>query len=281
MKNILLLLTFASFSFDACEKAMDSSRITAAGGSITEIIYFLEQESRLIAVDVTSNYPKSAMNFPSIGYVRALSAEGVLSLDPTLIIGENDMGPPSVIDQINRTNVETRVLPEIHSASGIIQKIECVGKIIGMTKNEIDFYNNKLLKQVSQLENSTSDAEGKKIIYILSMESGSPLIAGSNTSGDGLISLAGGINPLSSFEGWKPVGTESIIQAEPDLIIISERGLKGFGTIEELSNHPALYLTPAAQNNNILALDGMASLGFGPRTIDTALQIAKILNASS
>jgi len=281
MKNILLLLTFASFSFDACEKAMDSSRITAAGGSITEIIYFLEQESRLIAVDVTSNYPKSAMNFPSIGYVRALSAEGVLSLDPTLIIGENDMGPPSVIDQINRTNVETRVLPEIHSASGIIQKIECVGKIIGMTKNEIDFYNNKLLKQVSQLENSTSDAEGKKIIYILSMQSGSPLIAGSNTSGDGLISLAGGINPLSSFEGWKPVGTESIIQAEPDLIIISERGLKGFGTIEELSNHPALYLTPAAQNNNILALDGMASLGFGPRTIDTALQIAKILNASS
>ena len=281
MKNILLLLTFTSFSFDACEKAMDSSRITAAGGSITEIIYFLEQESRLIAVDVTSNYPKSAMNLPSIGYVRALSAEGVLSLDPTLIIGENDMGPPSVIDQINRTNVETRVLPEIHSASGIIQKIECVGKIIGMTKNEIDFYNNKLLKQVSQLENSTSDAEGKKIIYILSMQSGSPLIAGSNTSGDGLISLAGGINPLSSFEGWKPVGTESIIQAEPDLIIISERGLKGFGTIEELSNHPALYLTPAAQNNNILALDGMASLGFGPRTIDTALQIAKILNASS
>ena len=281
MKNILLLLTFASFSFDACEKAMDSSRITAAGGSITEIIYFLEQESRLIAVDVTSNYPKSAMNFPSIGYVRALSAEGVLSLDPTLIIGENDMGPPSVIDQINRTNVETRVLPEIHSASGIIQKIECVGKMIGMKKNEIDFYNNKLLKQVSQLENSTSDAEGKKIIYILSMQSGSPLIAGSNTSGDGLISLAGGINPLSSFEGWKPVGTESIIQAEPDLIIISERGLKGFGTIEELSNHPALYLTPAAQNNNILALDGMASLGFGPRTIDTALQIAKILNASS
>ena len=281
MKNILLLLTFASFSFDACEKAMDSSRITAAGGSITEIIYFLEQESRIIAVDVTSNYPKSAMNFPSIGYVRALSAEGVLSLDPTLIIGENDMGPPSVIDQINRTNVETRVLPEIHSASGIIQKIECVGKIIGMTKNEIDFYNNKLLKQVSQLENSISDAQGKKIIYILSMQSGSPLIAGSNTSGDGLISLAGGINPLSSFEGWKPVGTESIIQAEPDLIIISERGLKGFGTIEELSNHPALYLTPAAQNNNILALDGMASLGFGPRTIDTALQIAKILNASS
>ena len=270
----------SSFNYETCEKALDSSRITSAGGSITEIIYFLEQESRLIAVDVTSNYPKSALNLPSIGYVRALSAEGVLSLDPTLIIGENDMGPPSVIDQIKRTNVEIKVLPEIHSASGIISKIECVGSMIGMTKNEIDFYNKKLFEEISELETESSRGERKKIIYILSMQSGSPLIAGSNTSGNGLISLVGGINPLSSFEGWKPVGTESIIQAEPDLIIISERGLKGFGTIEELRNHPALYLTPAAQNNNILALDGMASLGFGPRTIDTALQIVKTLNAS-
>ena len=269
----------SSLNYEACEKALDSSRITSAGGSITEIIYFLEQESRLIAVDVTSNYPESALNLPSIGYVRALSAEGVLSLDPTLIIGENDMGPPSVIDQIKRTNVEIKILPEIHTASGIISKIECVGSMMGMTKKEINFYNNKLFEKISELESSRG--ERKKIIYILSMQSGSPLIAGSSTSGNGLISLVGGINPLSSFEGWKPVGTESIIQAEPDLIIISERGLKGFGTIEELKNHPALYLTPAAQNNNILALDGMASLGFGPRTIDTALQIAKILNASS
>ena len=108
----------SSLNYEACEKALDSSRITSAGGSITEIIYFLEQESRLIAVDVTSNYPESALNLPSIGYVRALSAEGVLSLDPTLIIGENDMGPPSVIDQIKRTNVEIKILPEIHSEIG-------------------------------------------------------------------------------------------------------------------------------------------------------------------
>ena len=100
MRYFFLLVMLSSLNYEACEKAIDSSRITSAGGSITEIIYFLEQESRLIAVDVTSNYPESALNLPSIGYVRALSAEGVLSLDPTLIIGENDMGPPSVIDQI-------------------------------------------------------------------------------------------------------------------------------------------------------------------------------------
>jgi len=280
MKYLLTFLLSISINIIACEKAVDPNRITSAGGSITEIIYFLEQESKLIAVDITSNFPASARELPSIGYVRQLSAEGVLSLDPTLIIGENDMGPPSVIEQIKRTNVEIKILPEIHSASGIINKIECVAKMIGMNDNEIDFYNNKLIEQIAELNAITSKVDSKKIIYILSMQSGSPLIAGSNTSGDGLISLAGGINPLSSFEGWKPVGTESIIQAEPELILISERGLNGFGTIEELKRHPALYLTPAAQNDNIIALDGMASLGFGPRTIDIALQLAKNLNAS-
>ena len=87
----------------SCEIASNSSRITVAGGSITEILYFLKEEDRIIGVDITSNYPKDTQKFPSIGYVRNLSAEGVLSLKPTLIIGEDDMGPPDVINQVNRT----------------------------------------------------------------------------------------------------------------------------------------------------------------------------------
>ena len=71
-----------------CKASEDSSRLTVAGGSLTEIVYLLGQEKKLIAVDITSNYPDKAKELPSIGYVRALSAEGVLSLSPTLILGE-------------------------------------------------------------------------------------------------------------------------------------------------------------------------------------------------
>ena len=113
-----------------------------------------------------------------------------------------------------------------------------------------------------------------KAIFILGLQSGSPLIGGMGTSANGLIEMIGAKNVLSSFEGWKPVSTESILMAEPDLILISNRGLSAFGDVESLRQHPALALTPAAKNNNIIAMDGMAMLGFGPRTIFSALNIA-------
>ena len=64
-----------------------------AGGSIAEILYFLNMDEHIVAVDVTTNYPPETKSLPSIGYVRNLSAEGILSLSPTVIIGEDDMGP--------------------------------------------------------------------------------------------------------------------------------------------------------------------------------------------
>jgi len=276
MRYFLVMLCGFAIASNGCEKATDPSRITSAGGSVTEIIYLLNAENHLIAVDVTSNFPPEAKELPSIGYVRQLSAEGVLSLDPTIIIGEDDMGPPSVLDQIKRTQVEITIIPEDHNIEGIINKIECISSVIGIDSDAV--INGTIIPKITKLNQLVQDGKKKKIIYILGMQSGSPLVAGNNTSGDGLINISGGINPFSNFEGWKPVGTESIIEASPDLIIISERGLKGFGTIEDLRMHPALYLTPASQNNKIISIDGMASLGFGPRTIDSAIQVSETLN---
>ena len=89
-------------------KAKDASRVVVAGGSITEIFYFLGEQDRIVALDVTSNFPPEAKSLPSIGYVRALSAEGLLSMNPSIILGEDDMGPPAVIKQIRETSLLVR-----------------------------------------------------------------------------------------------------------------------------------------------------------------------------
>ena len=122
------------FSFADCTKAKDASRIVVAGGSITEIL-FLNESQNIVAVDTTSNYPEDAKNYPSIGYVRALSTEGVLSLNPTLIIGENDMGPENVLEQLKKTKIELRVLDEKNSIKGIEDKISCIASILGKNDN--------------------------------------------------------------------------------------------------------------------------------------------------
>ena len=124
--NIVILFSFA-FSEDdyheSCSIVKDDSRVVIAGGSITEIFYLLGIEDRIVALDITSTYPEEAKKFPSVGYVRMLSAEGLLSMNPSIILGENDMGPPTVIEQVKKTGVELKIIPEEKSISGIIEKI--------------------------------------------------------------------------------------------------------------------------------------------------------------
>ena len=259
IKFLFVLILFSACINSACDKALDASRITVAGGSITEIIYALEQDEKLVAVDITSNFPKQASELPSIGYVRALSAEGVLSLSPSLILGENDMGPAAVLEQLSRVGIDIKIIPEENTADGIIDKLSCLANILDISDYD------KIVK---------SNQSTKKVMFILSMESGSPTVGGRGTSADGFIKMTGGINVMNSFEGWKPVSTESIIEASPDFIIISNRGLSSFKTVEKLGQHPTLIFTPASKQNNIIALDGMAMLGFGPRTISSAKEVA-------
>tara|TARA_Y100001968_G_scaffold65186_1_gene55869 strand:- start:580 stop:1452 length:873 start_codon:yes stop_codon:yes gene_type:complete len=285
-------ITFNSFVFlticfsqpiYSCNQADDSSRVTIAGGSLTEIVYLLEQENKLVAVDITSNFPEEAKQLPSIGYVRALSAEGVLSLSPSLILGEDDTGPPTVMEQLSRVGIQIEIIPEENSTDGIIKKVKCVAEILGVDKNTKDKTLAILNADAKELKLLTemNKKESPKVMFILSMESGSPTVGGRDTSADGLIKMTGAVNVMDSFEGWKPVSTEAIIQAKPDFILISERGLNSFGSIEKLGQHPSLVFTPAAKNNNIIAMDGMAMLGFGPRTISSAKDIAQKYNSSN
>ena len=282
MRNLLILLFIVVLNIQpSCFAAKSFDKTIVAGGSLTEIIYFLNEEEKLVAVDITSNYPEKATELPSIGYVRTLSTEGVLSLDPNLILGEEDMGPPLVIDQIKSTGVDLRVIEEDYTLESITGKILCVGEILGVKEKATKLINSELQKNIDNLIDTKLAGvnKNKKVMIILGMDGTSPMVAGLQTSGNGFIGMIGASNIMSSFEGWKPVSAESILVENPDLIIITNRGLNNFGTIEKLAQHPSLAFTNAAQNLNILAIDGMSLLGFGPRTIEVANTVAEKLKS--
>ena len=123
MKTLVSLLALIAFQLGEVAVAVecpeidaDSSRIVVSGGSITEIIYALDAEDRIVAADRTSNYPAAALELPQIGYVRALSAEGVLSQSPTLLLGEDDSGPPEILDQLRAAGLPVASRSEERSA---------------------------------------------------------------------------------------------------------------------------------------------------------------------
>jgi iron complex transport system substrate-binding protein len=255
---------------------VDTARIAVAGGSLTEIIYALGEEHRIVGVDSTSNYPVSALTFPQIGYVRNLSAEGLLSLSPTLILGEHDAGPPEVIDQLRALSVVTVVVPEEFTTQGIYAKIRCVAATLGVSQK-----GETLIASLSEIlaahEGAIATREQPRGIVLLGVGSGSLLAGGKATSGHGLLTIAGAQN-LLDHEGWKPISEEAMAASAPDFIVIPQRGVAAAGGLDKLLEHPALRHTPAAKAGRVIVMDGMAMLGFGPRTIETAARLRATLD---
>ena len=263
------------------EPAMDASRIVSAGGSVSEIIYALGAESRLVAVDTTSNFPSSAVDLPSVGYVRALSTEGILSTRPTLILGEDDMGPPEVLSQLSSLGIELAVIPERWHGQGIVEKVRCISSIVGVGQSARHALIEKLQNHMDDLSIQRSRIDKPiRVALLLALRDGVPTAAGSETSGHGVLEMAGLTNVFADFEGWKPIAPEAMITRNPDVIFITERSAKAAGGIEAVIADPIIELTDAGSSGNVFAVDGMALLGFGPRTITTALQISTLAQAN-
>lgn len=285
MKNLflkisLLISVVLTDDLDQCYISNDLSRVVVAGGSITEIIYFLDLDKYLTAVDVTSNYPDKAKNLPSIGYVRNLSTEGILSLNPTLFLGENDMGPPIVLEQLKETALDIRIIPEQHSANGILEKVYCVGEIMGLEISQIKDKTIDLNKNVNRLYELTDKGilKSTRVMFVLNMRGNSPIVAGKGTSGNGFISIIGCKNAFDNVQGWKPISEESVLNVNPDYIILPNKDIHKSSTIDDILDNPIFMNTEAGKNKNFIFEDAMAMLGFGPRTLDIAVKIAESIS---
>ena len=264
---------------DVYKKAKDASRVVIAGGSLTEIFYFLEEQDRIVALDVTSNFPAETKSLPSIGYVRALSAEGLLSMNPSIIIGEDDMGPPAVIKQIRETSYDLRIIPEIRTIDGIIEKIEGIASILDVRDKSDAIISKKLEPLIKKIIKNRKKIIKKRvrIMLVLNMQSSSIIVAGANTSGSGFIDLIGGDNIFDSFEGWKPVNAEAILELNPDYIIVPQRNVHKGLDVTSIADSELFKNTNAGKNKNFIFDDAMAITGFGPRTINSALNATELI----
>tara|TARA_Y100001954_G_C15783407_1_gene591175 strand:+ start:827 stop:1669 length:843 start_codon:yes stop_codon:yes gene_type:complete len=280
---LFLISELSSQNNFTCNQTKDASRIVSIGSSITEIIYFLNSQDQIIAIDITSNFPEDAKKFPSVGYIRNLSTEGLLSTNPSIIISEDDIGPKNIIKQIQDTKTELRIIPEEQTLHGIIQKIQCVGNIIGQqeeAEEKISSEINPVINKIKEIKKE-KDLSNIKIMMILSTEGNSTVVAGSNTSGDSFIKMLGATNIFESINGWKAVTAETILLKNPDYIIIPEKDLHKQSNVNTISENVILKETNAGKNNGYIIKDGMAILGYGPRTIFTLMDVLNTITDSN
>ncbi len=252
-------------------------RVIAVGGVLTEFVYALGAEDRLVAVDTTSTYPAAALKLPQVGYQRALSAEGVLAQKPQLIMATTDAGPPAAIAQLKASGVAIKIIPHEFSLNGARNMLRSVADALTLNAqgNALEAtFMEEWQRTEQQLKTYSSQP---RVLFILSHAGGNVQVAGTDTAADAMIRLAGGINVMEGIEGYRPLTAEAVIAAAPDVILLSTEGLRSAGGADALWQKPGLALTPAGSERRLVTLDNLYLLGFGPRLPWAVRELAQAL----
>ncbi|OEZ68185.1 hemin-binding periplasmic protein HmuT precursor [Janthinobacterium sp. HH103] len=254
---------------DAGKPLAKARRIVSVGGALTEIVYALEAQGELVGVDTTSLYPAVAQQLPQVGYARTLSAEGVLSLAPTQLIATEEAGPQAVLRQVREAGVPVAVLSANNQFEGLLERVKQVGRITGRPE--------PAARLAQSLQQQWSGALAKvqqrqhapvRVLFILAHAPNQVMVGGRETGADAMLAYAGTVNVMGGqggFAGYKPLTPEAVIAARPDIVLVTDQGLKASGGVDGILKLPGLAQTPAGRKHRIVSQEAMLLLGFGPR----------------
>ena len=254
---------------DAGKPVAKARRIVSVGGALTEIVYALGAQGELVGVDTTSLYPAVAQQLPQVGYARTLSAEGVLSLAPTQLIATEEAGPQAVLRQVRDAGVPVAVLNANNQFEGLLERVKQVGKITGRA--------DPAARLAQALQQQWDGALGKvrqrqhapvRVLFVLAHAPNQVMVGGRQTGADAMLAYAGAVNVMggsAGFAGYKPLTPEAVIAARPDIVLVTDQGLKASGGVDGILKLPGLAQTPAGRKHRIVSLEAMLLLGFGPR----------------
>lgn len=271
--NALLALC-ASLLF--CSSAMAAEplpqRWISSGGSLSEWVVALGGESRLVGVDSTSQHPSSLRALPGIGYQRQLTAEGMLTLRPDLLIGSEEMGPPPVLEQLERAGVQVEVLSSHADLASLHDSVQRIGELLGKPQQAIDAlkgYEQQLENHQHWVRHAQRAQSVPGVLLLLGHAGGNPMAGGRETVAHWLIEQAGGRN-LARHRSYKALSTEALLALDPQVLIIADRSLGGEQAVEAmLRQNPALAATRAVREQRIILLDPTLLVGgLGPRIPD-------------
>ncbi len=271
--SFALLSTTLSWPLQAAQE-----RIISAGSAVTELILALHAEQSLIAVDVTSQLPEG-QQLPKIGYHRRLSTEGLLALSPTKLIGSDEMGPAPVLQQLKSTGVDIEVVNTQANVDGLKARIDQIAAILNKPQ-EAQQLKSLVDQQVQSLKANQPTNQKKKVLFLLIHEGRAANVAGTDTTPDAIINLAGAINPAADkITAYKPLSSESMVEMQPDVILVSGRSFEKLGGPDAIIEMmPLLAATPAGQNKQIMTIDGAALVGgLGLKSLAEAKRLNQLL----
>ena len=284
MKKINILLILASIMISCGQfrnkdkKTNGKDRIVCVSKQLTEIMYALHQGDKIVGLDLTSTYPPETNQVTKVGYHRHLSAEGIISLDPTVVIHQGDVAPANVMPQLEKVGLHVKLYPAAPTLDSTKILIKMVAKEFGQ-----DTAADRIIKSLDA-SLAEADAIVKKyptkprvLIIHFGQQRNQYFIMGTRGTADAMLKLAGGVNAAdtSSFRDLSP---EVILRSQPDVILATDFGFDKAGSKENFMKLPGIALTPAAKNGKIYRIEEHDLVYFGPRTGENILLMSKLIH---
>ena len=244
----------------------DSSRIVSIGTAVTETIYALGAGERVVAVDNASGeYIKESSGLPKVGARNQLSAEGILSLKPSLVVLTSDSQPQTAIDQIKAAGITVLTLPADYNVEAVKAKVNTIAQALGAPEKG-EMLANSIDSEMQTVTKMLEKAESKPKVLFVGRGPNMPnaTMSGTGTTIDEMIRLAGGTNPMADFQGFREMTDEAVGKAAPDVILMTEKSFERSGGVDGVLKFPGVMLTPAGKNKRVVAVSDMYFQGFGP-----------------
>lgn len=288
MKKINFILAIAAvISFTACKKdstaetpettqeeVKSTEKIVSLNGAISETIAALGHGNQIVGKDVTSTYPAD-LTAKDLGHVRSMTIEPIMAVSPTLVLASEKDINSELMAKIKESGIKLELINQEYSVEGAKNLIKKVAELLG--NNDYQKLNDKIDADMAKLQ----PIEKKPKVLFIYARGQMLMVAGKNTPMESLIALAGGENAITEFEDFKPLTPESLIQGNPDVILMFDSGLESAGGIDAVLKVPGVSQTNAGKNKKIISMDGGLISNFGPRTGEAAMHLNKLLIKSA
>src|SRR6476660_1936595 len=272
MKKILIVsaLVFGLFSvgcsrFHRAPADSKGAHYVVISPIYNEIIWALGAQNEVVGVDLSTTYPPEVKNVQTVGYHRALSAEGILSLHPTTIIHDNNIGPPQVVQQLQQLNIPMKTFTAKNdSFDGTKALIREMGAYFHKEAKAEELCSTMDTQRAASLEKVKKYKDHPKVAVIhFGRASNVYMVVSKGSGGDGggvsqMIELAGGEMAVENTgRGMQRLESPEIIaQANPDVILLTDFGYDRLnGSLDQIKALPGVGTSNAAKNNHIYRIE--------------------------
>jgi iron complex transport system substrate-binding protein len=198
-------------------------RLIGLTPSLTEILFALGLEDKVVGATTWADYPPAARKLPRVGAYVTPNLERIVALKPDLVLANKEGNPPWVVHRLAGMGIATYVTVPV-APDELPASLERLGAVLGAPAAGRALAR-RLNRQFAEVARRLQGVKPRPTLLVIGSR---PLITvGPDTMNHRLLKLAGGYNVAeASSQRWPRLNLEFVIKAQPQVIVIStmERG---------------------------------------------------------